>query len=519
MKKQTFYRQRQLKSQKSLENISKNNSFNNQDYAYNNSKNKEKNETNNISNKIDKNMTNRDKKNNIDKKGKIGCLDYEIEPRNIFLIPDNCKINFNDLNICEKELLPKEKNYFISEKNFQLLKETLDEKEKIIKELNYLLEKSKNEKNKINKENDYDKIKSLEEEKKKLEKANNELILQIDTKNIYFNKIYQLLKFLFNYIDFENEEIKNFIKEQDLEILFDNEELNNDKENNLIDILFTTNKNMIINDLENYKKKYNDIRNQLNYITNMKYNDFKNNSDNNSEEMILEYQKRINELYLSNQNYIKENSYLKLVCQNIFLDKKINNLDKNGYEFKNQIKEKNEYIKKLEKTNTNLEKEIDLLKSDKESLSKMINNINKELQNNKEEHEKKIKQLSTNYNFVKSENEKLEKNIIYNKQKENETINILTNKNELLYNELERVKKLKATFEDLSIIKGELICYNSDRNKNEYNNKKDIINYQNSKENYNNINIQNDDLLMLLYNKSKQLEEYINNNNENSYEN
>ena len=78
---------------------------------------------------------------------------------------------------------------------------------------------------------------------------------------------------------------------------------------------------MLLNELENYKKKYNDIRKQLNYITNMKYNDKINENENNK--IIIDYQKKINELYLSNQNYIKENTYLKLICQNFFYKKKL----------------------------------------------------------------------------------------------------------------------------------------------------------------------------------------------------
>ena len=519
MKKQTFCKQRQLKSQKSLENITKNNSFNYQDNIYCQLKNKEKDE---INNNLENNKINRNniKKNIIDKKGKIGSLDYEIEPRNIFLIPDTYKINENNLKICEKELLPKEKNYFISEKNFQLLKETLNEKEEIIKELSYLIEKIKNENNKIiidkKNINNNERIKTLEEENKKLGKINNELIFQIEKKNIYFNKIYQLLKFIFNQKYFEKNEIKNFIKEQDLEILFDNEVLNSDKENSLINILFTINKDMIINELENYKKKYNEIRKQLNYITNIKYSD-KNNDYSNSKKIIIEYQKRMNELYLSNQNYIKENSFLKLICQNMFLDKKINDLVPNNNNLKNKLKEKNEYIKKIEKINSNLEKEINLIKNDKESLSNIVNNKNKDLINNKKEYEIKINQLSKNFNFIKSEKEKLEKNIIDNKQKENEEIKLLTNKNEFLYSELDKIKKSKSMFENLVIIKVENIFYNDKTNMDKYNSQKELINnYQNKNNNFNNMNFQTNDLdiLMFLYNKSKQLEEYINNNNE-----
>ena len=56
----------------------------------------------------------------------------------------------------------------------------------------------------------------------------------------------------------------------------------------------------------------------------------------------------MNELYLSNENLIKENNYLKLICQNIFLEKNnINNKDYTNY--------------------ISLQKENELLKKDKES--------------------------------------------------------------------------------------------------------------------------------------------------------
>jgi mannose/fructose-specific phosphotransferase system component IIA len=83
----------------------------------------------------------------LEKYGKLGELKYEIEPKNIILIPDN----FNgDINSLKLELLPKEKYFFISGKNFQLIIDTLNEKEKMIKELKSLLEKYKNQKNELN---------------------------------------------------------------------------------------------------------------------------------------------------------------------------------------------------------------------------------------------------------------------------------------------------------------------------------------------------------------------------------
>ena len=495
-----------------------------------------------------------------------------IEPRNILLIPDNSKVDMNLLKMCEKELLPKEKNYFISEKNFLLIKDTLNEKEEIIKELNYLLEKYKNHNNNklyINKENDIsnenkeinnnnEKINLLEEENKKLEKANNELILHIEKKNLYFNKMYQLLKFVFNYYNsFKENEIKNFIKEQDLEILFENDELEkysniykNSDENSLIDKLFKTNKDMLINDLENYKKKYNDVRKQLNFITNLKYND--KNNENNNNQMIIEYQTKLNELYFSNQNYIKENTYLKLICQNMFLEKKISDITNNNENENNKIKkDKDNNIKKLEKNIFNLQKENEVLKKDKEKLLQKINQANIDLNKNKEENKKIIGKMSQNIEIIKSEKEKLKKLLDDKQLKEdekikemnllNEEIEKLKDDNILLLNESNLQKKkieeleLNYGFKNLVIEKEKNFFY-TDKNiiykKKKKNNKYDFNNNKNNNINNNdnlNIfgedennnkyieNIKNIDLLMLLYNKSKHLEQYI--NNDTNYEN
>ena len=231
--------------------------------------------------------------NSPSKRGKMGKLEYAIEPRNILLIPSNVNINKNNLKICEKELLPKEKNYFISETNFQLIKNALNEKEKNINNLKTLLEKKNKE------------ILLLEKENKKLEDANNELILQIQKNDIYFDKMYQLLKYVFNYYDsFNDPQIKGFIKEQNLGSLInksnitqENKNQNNDNNTNnknengkIVSVLFDTNNDEILKELEKYKKMYNDVRKQLNLMTNMKLND-KNNQDELSKQLI-EYQKK-----------------------------------------------------------------------------------------------------------------------------------------------------------------------------------------------------------------------------------
>jgi len=403
MKKQTFYKQKKLKSQKSLEYIN-HNSFNFQEYSQNHNITEKNDFRNNISldnlenSNINNNINNLKKINNtikLEKYGKLGELNYEIEPKNIILIPDN----FNgDINSLKLELLPREKYFFISGKNFKLLIDTLNGKEKMIKELEALLDKYKNQKNnelnyKINKINENkQEIYLLKEENKKLEKANNELMQQIEKKDIYLNKIQK---------------------------------------------------------------------------------------------------------------------------------------DKN---------------KEKESINSNLEKEIDFLKKDKESLLKMINQIKTDLNNNKEENEKKIKQMSLNFERIKIEKEKIEKIFYENKIKESEQnlnllykeIEELKNKNNILLkrNNSEKNKtKENSIFKNLIIEKANKIIIRSEKfnevKMNEFNklklndelatdyqyknfgNNNNI--YQFKENSYDKIKIQNLDMLMLLYNKSKQIEKYINN--------
>ena len=399
--------------------------------------------------------------NSPSKRGKMGKLEYAIEPRNILLIPSNVNINKNNLKICEKELLPKEKNYFISETNFQLIKNALNEKEKNINNLKTLLEKKNKE------------ILLLEKENKKLEDANNELILQIQKNDIYFDKMYQLLKYVFNYYDsFNDPQIKEFIKEQNLGSLInksnitqENKNQNNDNNTNnknengkIVSVLFDTNNDEILKELEKYKKMYNDVRKQLNLMTNMKLND-KNNQDELSKQLI-EYQKKINELNSENQNYIKENTYLKLLCKNIFLEKKIVEIDDNEQVIK-EVKNENEILKKKIDS---LLKEINQLKLD----NNKINELNKILNDKNLKLNEELKNL----------------NNIYSKT----------------------IKSSKSNWKKLKIEKTEKLFYNKENNDIYNKNKLNLGALQENTEQIDNI-----DLLMLLYNKSKELEPYLDN--------
>ena len=518
MKKQNISKLNEIKSQKPIENSPNSKySFKYQQNLDNKNRYNKSEEHKNIEN------SNEYKNNSYTKKGKMGKLEYEIEPRNILLIPDNFNVKNKNYKICEKDLLCKEKNYFISETNFQLIKDALNEKEKKIIELNLLINKN-NEQN-----NDYiKKISLLEEENKKLEEANNELILQIQKKDIYFNKMYQLIKFVFNYYNSFNErEIKKFIKEQNLEILLNKNILSNNnknkknntdeniEKNNLLETLFNINQDMLIQELEKYKKMYNDIRKQLSYLTNMKLNEKDNKNDINSQQL-LEMQKKLNELYFENQKYMKENSYLKLLCQNMFLEKKISDIDDNN-DKDEKIKELEDALDKEKNINKNLIKENELLKKENGNLVKTINQH--KLDNNKlrENYDKKIQMMNSEFIKIKFEKERLEKliNDKYKKNKIERKINFIiknskTNenanyKNNNIYSRkmiLETSKINKSFFKRYKVQNIDKLFYPPTKRDNIYDKYKMNI----EKEGQFSENIDNIDLLMMLYNKSNELE-------------
>ena len=439
------------------------------------------------------------------KKGKMGKLEYEIEPRNVLLIPDNFNIKNNNIKIIEKEFLPKEKNYFISESNFQLIKDVLNEKEKNINHLKQSLEIKDKE------------IFLLKEENKKLEDANNELILQIQRNDIYFNKIYQLLKFLFNYYNCLNDDkIQKFIKKENLYSLFNKQNIVEKEENlkkdnnfdndipnmngkeNMISTLFGINQDEIMKELEKYKKMYNEVRKHLNYITNIKSKDKQNQDDLINQ--LLESQKKLNELNKEIQNYIKENSYLKLLCKNMMLEKKISDLDDN----EKIIKELEQSLQEEKNKNINLNKENEILKKNTESLLKEINQLRISL------NEINVKNNLKNLEFdkIKTEKEKFQKIINEYNLKSNEE---LKNRNQIYSKKkmLEFNKQNKSNWKKLDIENTEKLFYKPENDYNDDSYNKIKFDY----EGMNEVSEQymNTDLLMFLYNKSKQLEQNVTN--------
>jgi hypothetical protein len=243
---------------------------------------------------------------------------------------------------------------------------------------------------------------------------------------------------------------------------------------------------------------YNDIRKELNYITNLKSKEKENQDDNIKQ--ILENQKKINELKLENQNYMKENTYLKLLCKNIALDKKINDKDDNS----EIIEQLGQNLEKEKNKNESLIKENEILKNKIESQLKEINmlklNMNKlnlEIQSKNSEIEKikneleAIEKKINDRNSLNSNEELKNKNNVYSRKK---------------YLEMNQINKSK--FKKLKIENTEKLNYASEK-------KDEIFGEENKLNTYRNnefmTQINNVDLLMLLYNKSKQNETYIKN--------
>ena len=174
----------------------------------------------------------------------------------------------------------------------------------------------------------------------------------------------------------------------------------------------------------------------------------------------MNIKKKINELNSENQNYIKENTYLKLLCKNIFLEKKIVEIDDNEQVIK-EVKNENEILKKKIDS---LLKEINQLKLD----NNKINELNKILNDKNLKLNEELKNL----------------NNIYSKT----------------------IKSSKSNWKKLKIEKTEKLFYNKENNDIYYKNKLNLGALQENAEQIDNI-----DLLMLLYNKSKELEPYLDN--------
>ena len=236
---------------------------------------------------------------------------------------------------------------------------------------------------------------------------------------------------------------------------------------------------------------YNDIRKELNYITNLKSKEKENQDDNIKQ--ILENQKKINELKLENQNYMKENTYLKLLCKNIALEKKIGDIDDNSEiieqlekNLENEKNKNNELIKENEILKNKIEsqlKELNLLKSTMNKNNQEILLKNSELEKIKLELEK-LKQKINDGNSLKSKEELKNKNNVYSR------------KMNLEMNTINRTK-----FKKLKIENTQNLFYPTEKNELKLEGQNNEILTQ----------INNVDLLMLLYNKSKLNETYIQN--------
>ena len=149
-------------------------------------------------------------------------------------------------------------------------------------------------------------------------------------KKIFYIYNKSFIEYIFNfYNSYKEPEIKKFIKEQNLEFLlnnmsglqknqkkeyYENNNKNNEdkdyiNEKNYLSKLFDINQDEIMKELEKTKKMYNDLRKQLNDITNIKSKENYNQNDINKQ--LLEYQKKLNELNLEKKIRIL-NYYVKI---------------------------------------------------------------------------------------------------------------------------------------------------------------------------------------------------------------
>lgn len=190
---------------------------------------------------------------------------------------------------------------------------------------------------------------------------------------------------------------------------------------------------------------------------------------------------------------MKENTYLKLLCKNIALEKKIGDIDDNSEiieqlekNLENEKNKNNELIKENEILKNKIEsqlKELNLLKSTMNKNNQEILLKNSELEKIKLELEK-LKQKINDGNSLKSKEELKNKNNVYSR------------KMNLEMNTINRTK-----FKKLKIENTQNLFYPTEKNELKLEGQNNEILTQ----------INNVDLLMLLYNKSKLNETYIQN--------
>ena len=434
-------------------------------------------------------------------------LKYEKEKKELFEIIENLNKENNKLK--EENLNYNKMNENLTSKlNKVTLKQELscNMESKIYKEEIEKYYKNEIVKIKDEYEKNLEKVKKdmilLEEEKKKIDKKNENNILEIEQ----LNKENMINKNKLNII-------KNKLKETDEELILTKNGLNKEKNDLIKEKLNIENK--LNEEIKKLKEENNNQRINNEEIINSLKNDLdklnqdKNNLQNEKDNIVISFNKKINDINSEKNNLIKEKqkienslniniTKIKQEKNNILENEKlINSLKKNIEELnteKNKLnKEKEKLELSLQNKKDELNEEIINLKKENDNLKNNIlekDNCIKELQEKKEENRLIAQE---NQELIKQITELNNKNINLSKEKEDlekdnnkkiEEYNILFKENqELLQENLELKNQIKE-FEEINSnlnIKiekhgEEIIQYNTELKK-----QKNLINELNKK--------------------------------------
>ena len=358
-----------------------------------------------------------------------GLFEYKLDKINKIIIPESYKFNNKTLKPCQKEKLPKEKSYLISQTNYELILSSLKDRENDINSIKQEKENLNNEIKECNRK--YYKLiqenETLKNEKEDMLKKNtfitsnySKLYNEFKKYELIYTKFLNLIKYIFELFPGDMR-IKKKINELELKGIFINDFNGQIDENKNLDDLLTVNEKKLLEELEEKQKKIDDAEKRILELQNSTNNStLKILSKNSSNDI-----KRIRELNQLNEKLLRENTFLKLSCQNLK-----NENDDNGIkqqvdfyiqEYSN-LQRKNET---LDLKNKKFESDINLIKlelNDKNNeIVKLKNEINEKNQNMilKEntinELNNQRNELERSLNNLKKENNNL---IIKNKQKD-----------------------------------------------------------------------------------------------------
>ena len=395
--------------------------------------------------------------------------------------------NQTNINNNKKRKIPINKkncSFTKENKNLNIMKDVLNNQQFEIKELNILLENKNKEKN-INEENN----------------KNTELLLQIEKYKVNISKVIELLNFIFNSYNISDDpKIIAKVNDLGLEKIFDESKIS-------INELFNNNDDELLLELKTAKNKISDLQKQIQFLTDQL--NFNNYNENEYRDIIISNQKEINKLNILNEKLNNERKLLKSNLQNLAFENNTNDNSDQKYQM-------------IENQNYELQKEIEILKSDKNSLLKILTQI-------KNTEKQRDKELNSKFN----ENNKLNDIIA---QKENYIQSLIIQINQLrkkvnytswdnlLYMEKmsfallvqnrNRTRGIKRTGRNLSF------CRNNNRQLNSFElENRDVMNtsnysnysyYDSGKQKNQNSEYGGINLVMLLYNQAKHMENIVN---------